>query len=176
MGYKEWTIDTECPFYTDLEPLFLDKGKDESDSKTTHLGHQFEVTGSKLIDWKKIRLWMLEKIKPMEVVEIELMKAWCIDYQDGGYQTMHRHSVGGLGGVGVVISLDDQPEENKTGRLYTINNNAYTDYRPHKGRAVIITGGIWHGVYPSKNPRRTFVADYKINKIKGITHGIRARG
>jgi hypothetical protein len=78
--------------------------------------------------------------------------------------------------VGVVISLDDQPEENKTGRLYTINNNAYTDYRPHKGRAVIITGGIWHGVYPSKNPRRTFVVDYKINKIKGITYGIRVRG
>ena len=119
---------------------------------------------------------MLEKIKPMGVEDIELMKAWCIDYQDGGYQTMHRHSVGGLGGVGAVVSLDDQPEENKTGRLYTINNNDYADFRPQKGRAIIITGGIWHGVYPSKNPRRTFVVDYKINKIKGIKHGIRVRG
>ncbi len=72
MGYKQWTIDTECPFYTDLEPLFLDKGKDESGIKTTQLGHQFEVTGSKLIDWKKIRSWMLEKLNPWESKKLNL--------------------------------------------------------------------------------------------------------
>ena len=169
MAYNQWTINTECPFYTDLEPLFLDKGNDVSDIKTTHLGHQFEVTGSKLIDWKKIKEWTLEKIKSKGVEEIELLKAWCIDYQDGGYQTMHRHGTGGLGGLGVVISLDDQPNENKIGMLYIVNNDVYADYRPHKGKAVIITGGIWHGVYPSKNPRRTFVVDYK---IKGVKNGI----
>ena len=46
--------------------------------------------------------------------------------------------------------------------LYTVKNDMYTDYKPRKGRAVIITGGVWHGVYPAVSPRRTFVVDYKI--------------
>ena len=57
MEYNQWTIDTECAFYSDFEPLFLDKGADVSDTKTTYLGHQFDVIGSKVVDWKKLKEW-----------------------------------------------------------------------------------------------------------------------
>jgi len=164
--YNQWTIDADCDFYTDFEPLFLDKGPDLSDVKTTYLGYQFDVIGSKLIDWKKLKDWTLEKIRCKGIEDVEILKAWCIDYKDGGYQTLHRH---GIRGLSVVISLDDQPSENKAGALYTVKNDDYIDYKPRKGRAVIITGGIWHGVYPAVSPRRTFVVDYK---IKGTMNGI----
>ena len=157
--YNQWTIDTECAFYSDFEPLFLHKGADVSDTKTTYLGHQFDVIGSKVVDWKKLKEWTLEKVRTKGIKDIEVLKAWCIDYEDGGYQTLHRH---GTRGLSVVISLDDQPSENKAGMLYTVKNDMYTDYKPRKGRAVIITGGVWHGVYPAVSPRRTFVVDYKV--------------
>ena len=159
MEYNQWTIDTECAFYSDFEPLFLDKGVDVSDTKTTYLGHQFDVIGSKIVDWKKLKEWTLEKVRTKGIKDIEVLKAWCIDYEDGGYQTLHRH---GERGLSVVISLDDQPNENKAGTLYTVKHDTYTDYKPRKGRAVIITGGVWHGVYPAVSPRRTFVVDYKV--------------
>ena len=169
MVYNQYIIETEYPFYTDLEPLFLQRGKDISGIKTTYLGHQFDVTESDLINWKKIKEWTLGEIRSKGVEEIKLLQAWGIDYQDGGYQTMHRHGNRGRGTLGVVISLDDQPDENKTGVLYAINNDVYTDFKPCKGKAVIITGGIWHGVYPSKNPRRTVVIDYQ---IKGVRNAV----
>lgn len=166
MEYKQWIIDAECDFYADFEPLFLDKGPNLSDVKTTYLGHQFDVIGSRLIDWKKLKDWTLEKVRCKGIEDVEILNAWCVDYEDGGYQTLHRH---GSRGLSVVISLDDQPSENKAGTLYTVNNNVYSDYKPCKGRAVIITGGIWHGVYPAVSPRRTFVVDYN---IKGMINGI----
>lgn len=163
MGYNQWILDTECDFYADFDQLFLDKGADISASKTTYMGHQFDVIGSKLIDWARLRDWTLENIKVKGVENIEILKAWCIDYHDGGYQTLHRH---GKRGLSVVIFLDDQPHEGKAGSLYAVNDDIYTSFKPSKGKAVIITGGIWHGVYPCVNPRRTFVADYKIKELQ----------
>tara|TARA_A100001015_G_scaffold314879_1_gene425389 strand:+ start:1442 stop:1954 length:513 start_codon:yes stop_codon:yes gene_type:complete len=167
---KEWIIDTDCDFYNNFVELYSDKGVDVSDKKQTFLGHQWDVIGSSSIDWKKLKDWVLEKIDPY-VQDIEILKSWCIEYNDGGYQALHNH---GIGHLSMVVSLDDQPHEGKTGTLYTLcpdkeNKMVYKEFKPHKGRTVIMTGGVWHGVYPSKNPRRTFVADYK---IKGIKNGI----
>ncbi len=170
MESKEWIIDTDCDFYNNFVELYSDKGVDVSDKKQTFLGHQWDVIGSSSIDWKKLKDWVLEKIDPY-VQDIEILKSWCIEYNDGGYQALHNH---GIGHLSMVVSLDDQPHEGKTGTLYTLcpdkeNKMVYKEFKPHKGRTVIMTGGVWHGVYPSKNPRRTFVADYK---IKGIKNGI----
>jgi hypothetical protein len=166
--FDNFTIDIDCDFYHDFEKLFIEKGKDVSDSKLTFNGHQFDVIGSKFINWKKLKDWTLSKVRHKKIEDIEILKAWCIDYYDNGYQAFHRHN---NGGISVVISLDDQPKENKIGTLYTLtpgdqNGTIHKEYKPHKGRTIIMTGGVWHGVYPGKNPRRTFVADYKIKGEK----------
>lgn len=164
--YKQYIIDTYCDFANEFEKLFEDKGPDLSETKTTYLGHQFDVTTSKKVDFKKLKEWVFSKMDTSDLKDIYKMRSWCIDYHDGGYQTLHKH---GPRGVSVVIFLDEQPEENKVGFLYTLNPTAdaksmYKEFRPYKGRAVIITGGIWHGVYPAVSPRRTFVTDYKLER------------
>ena len=164
MNYKQWIIDTQCEFYKDFERLFINKGLDESSIKTTYNGCQFNVLGSKIVNWKKLKEWVLEKVKDKNIKDIELTGSWCVDYDDGGYQAIHKH---GSKWISVVISLDDQPVVDKTGMLYCLfqdsqNKLHHTEYRPHKGRTIIMTGKIWHGVYPAKKPRRTFVVDYKI--------------
>lgn len=171
MAFPNFVIETECDFYHELEPLFMDRGPDISDEKLTFNGYQFEVSDYRALDWKKIRDWTLQKIVLTGVTDIEILKAWCIDYNDDGYQAMHKHGVGSLS---IVISLDDQPTEGKTGSLYTLTymggeNLTYKEYKPRKGMAVIMSGGVYHGVYPTKKPRRTFVVDYK---IKGMKDGI----
>ena len=171
MEYKQYIVDTYCDFSNDFEKLFQDKGSDVSGTKTTYLGHQFDVTTSKEINFQKLKDWVLSKIDTNYVKDIYKLRSWCIDYYNGGYQTLHKH---GPRGLSVVIFLDDQPEENKVGCMYTLDTSAdnesmYKEFRPYKGRAIIITGGIWHGVYPAVSPRRTFVADYKIERnIDGI--------
>lgn len=171
MGFPNFVIDTECEFHGDFEKLFVSKGPDISDQKLTFNGHQFDVIGNPLVDWKKVRDWTLQKIVSTGVTNIEILKAWCIDYNDNGYQSVHKHGVRSLS---VVVSLDNQPTEDKTGILYTISsigkgNLMYKEFKPRKGRTVIMSGGVYHGVYPTKNPRRTFVVDYK---IKGMSNGI----
>ena len=166
MESKEWIIDTDCEFYNNFVELYSVKGEDISERKKTFGGHQWDVIGSRSIDWKKLKDWVLKKIH-LRVKDIEILKSWCIDYYDGGYQAFHNHGVGHLS---VVVQLDEQPDEGKTGTLYTLcpdnqNKMVYKEFKPHKGRTLIMTGGVWHGVYPSKNPRRTFVADYK---VKGV--------
>jgi hypothetical protein len=169
--YKQYIVDTHCDFANEFEKLFEDKGSDISETKTTYLGHQFDVTTSEKIDFAKLKEWLISKLDTDNLKDIHKLRSWCIDYHDGGYQTLHKH---GRRGVSVVIFLDDQPEENKVGVMYTLdptaeNDSMYKEFRPRKGRAVIITGGIWHGVYPAVSPRRTFVADYKIeSKTDGI--------
>ena len=164
MEYNKFLIDTDCDFYSDFEQLFAEKGPDVSDTKLTYHGHQFDVIGSKLIDWKRLKDWTLSKIKDKGIKDIQILRAWCIDYQDNGYQALHKH---GSTGISVVVSLDDQPKKDRIGTLYTLipddnDEMIHREFKPHKGRTVIMTGEVWHGVYPSVYPRRTFVADYKI--------------
>jgi hypothetical protein len=164
MAYEQWIVDTNCEFYKDFEKLFINKGPDQSAIKTTYNGYQFDVMGSDMVDWKKLKEWVLKNIKDKNIENIEITGSWCVDYKDNGYQALHKH---GAKWISVVISLDDQPEENKNGMLYALlqdsqNKLHYKEYRPHKGRTIIMTGRVWHGVYPAKNPRRTFVVDYKI--------------
>ena len=57
MVYNDWVVDTTCDFSDDFVKLFTEKGTDVSGSKTTYQGQQFVVTGSKFVDWKKLR-WL----------------------------------------------------------------------------------------------------------------------
>ena len=172
MGYRQWIIDTECEFYKEFETLFINKGIDVSSIKTTYNGYQFDVLGSDMVNWKRLKQWVMEQIKDKKINDIQIAGSWCVDYNDGGYQALHKH---GEKHISVVISLDDQSGTDKTGVLYTLfqdseNKLRHKEYTPQKGKAILMTGGVWHGVYPSKMPRRTFVVDYKIlgEKNNGI--------
>lgn len=171
MAYNEWIVDTNCNFHSDFENLFAGPRTDVSETTKTYLGDQFDVIGSRHVDWKKLKEWVLAETNDEDVPDIEIRKSWCVDYKDGGYQAVHKH---GKGNISVVISLNEQPNEDKAGILYTLTPDQndslrYAEYPPRPGRTVILSGGVWHGVYPVKGSRRVFVVDYK---IKGKKDGI----
>lgn len=164
MNNTQWVIDTKCFFHLDFLKLFDEKGLDESEHKTLYKGHQWEVTNSSLVDWEKLRNWILPIVKKQEIGNIKLKRSWCIEYGDGAFQAMHKH---GANEISVVMTLDAQPQENKSGVLYTLrqdndNKLLYKEFVPYQGLTVIMQGNVWHGVYPVKDPRRTFVADYEV--------------
>jgi|TARA_B100001093_G_scaffold395101_1_gene381941 hypothetical protein len=71
----------------------------------------------------------------------------------------------------MVMAMDSQPttgtneQSADNGMLYTLMPNPdgtqlMTQFGPYPGRTVILDGRVWHGVYPAKAPRRTFVVDF----------------
>jgi hypothetical protein len=67
-------------------------------------------------------------------------------------------------GVGERVSKDN-------GMLYSLMPNPdttqeYNQFAPYPGRTVIMDGRVWHGVYPCKAPRRTWVVDFEYEYFK----------
>lgn len=96
---------------------------------------------------------------------------WYVDYDVNGWQELHFHS---SKTVTQIIYLDDNyslsndslPKEQANGSLYallSVEERMYNSFMPMKGRTVIMSGDIPHGVYPNKSlPRRAVVIDYII--------------
>ena len=42
----------------------------------------------------------------------------------------------------------------------------YNQFGPYPGRTIIMDGRVWHGVYPCKAPRRSFVVDFDFEYYK----------
>ena len=85
------------------------------------------------------------------------------------------------------MAMDSQPttgtneQSADNGMLYTLMPNPdgtqlMTQFGPYPGRTVIMDGRVWHGVYPAKAPRRTFVVDFDFEyfdpdeEIPGLIH------
>lgn len=99
--------------------------------------------------------------------------SWYMDYEVGGWQGLHTHSTNT---VTQVIYLDpvthlgpeSTPKESGYGSMYALMaSNDKTKYIPFvgfPGRCVMMSGDIYHGVYPVKStPRRTIIIDYMYN-------------
>jgi hypothetical protein len=122
------------------------------------------------LNWDQLVNWVMKQIKrnKIPVKNIKVSKCWCVDYNDGGYQAIHNH---GPGCISMVMAMDSQPstgdntQSADNGMLYTLMPNPdgtqlMTQFGPYPGRTVILDGRVWHGVYPAKAPRRTFVVDF----------------
>lgn len=124
------------------------------------------------IDWKQLMEWVLKVVRRngIPVKTIKVSKTWCVDYSDGGYQAIHNH---GSACISMVMAMDETPVNDgdratmspDNGMLYTLmpepdGTQAYNQFAPYPGRTVIMDGRVWHGVYPCKAPRRTWVVDF----------------
>ena len=138
------------------------------------------------INWDKLLNWVMKQIRRnmVPVKSIKVSKCWCVDYNDGGYQAIHNH---GPLCISMVMAMDSQPttgtneQSADNGMLYTLMPNPdgtqlMTQFGPYPGRTVIMDGRVWHGVYPAKAPRRTFVVDFDFEyfdpdeEIPGLIH------
>ncbi len=103
--------------------------------------------------------------------ELQPVICWYVDYDENGWQKLHFHSPNT---VTQIIYLDDnysltedsKPKDRSNGSLYTllsVEERVYNSFMPMKGRTIIMSGDIPHGVYPNKSlPRRAVVIDYII--------------
>ena len=126
-----------------------------------------------------IYTWTKRKLAQHKInVEIKPVISWYMDYRKGGWQSVHTHS---KNCITQVIQLDEQThsfkaEENKPieldlkeaqwGSTYTIltgEEPIYGSFMNYPGRCILMSGDVFHGVYPVKSvPRRCIVIDYII--------------
>jgi hypothetical protein len=43
-----------------------------------------------------------------------------------------------------------------------MHNDNYQTITPEPGKLVVFSSDVWHGVYPAKAPRRSFMVDFAI--------------
>lgn len=180
-----WVAETYYPNWKELEELFVDKGPDQSSYKTIFNGWQFDTTEQ--IKKYKIDEWFNQLCteKQIPVKNIKVNQSWAIIYEDGGYQHLHCH---GPTLISMVIHFDPQPAlwsqskdsdviigsdgNNKIvgqyGMLYSImpgggNEMIVNNFAPKPGQCIIFDGRVFHGVYPSKAPRRSVIIDFDFN-------------
>jgi hypothetical protein len=99
--------------------------------------------------------------------------SWYVAYDIDSWQAIHAHSDNS---VTLIIYMDDnnylnpasKPKDAAYGSLYTIMNgerpllNSFINFA---GRSIIMSGDVFHGVYPNKSlPRRSVIFDYIISK------------
>ena len=124
------------------------------------------------IDWNELGGWVMEKIRhyKLPIKTIKVSKTWCDDYYDFGNQAIHHH---GPLCISMVMFMDEQQVVSEkvngmtaqNGMLYTLmphpdGTMLYNQFGPYPGRTILMDGRVWHGVYPCKAPRRSFVVDF----------------
>jgi hypothetical protein len=122
-----------------------------------------------LIKWSQNKLLEFKIFKKLVPVI-----SWFIEYEVGGWQAMHKHNSNCITQIIYLdpvshITEDSPAREYAYGSMYAIlTNGDETKYMPFvgfPGRSILMTGDIFHGVYPVKStPRRTIVVDYLYKK------------
>lgn len=118
-------------------------------------------------------VWTEEKLKEHEIThKVCPIISWLIDYDLHGWQSMHTHDPKC---ISQIIYMDDTPhitidspaKEAGYGAMYAViadtNKAIYKSFVSRPGRTLLMTGDIFHGVYPVKSvPRRSIIIDYLI--------------
>jgi hypothetical protein len=198
---SQWLIDSQYPRYKEFLPM-LNRSDDEDYGQKTVAQHakQFPLwhdpEQSVMLsspkkyggDFEEHPLWhtvaesaynwTTKKLKENGIdVEIRPVISWYIDYNEGGWQPLHKHS---KNCVTQVIYMDAQThsfvpnEENileldgkeaQWGSMFAMLTDGaepkYLSFMNWPGRCILMTGDIFHGVYPVKSvPRRSIIIDY----------------
>jgi hypothetical protein len=96
--------------------------------------------------------------------------SWYMDYDQGGWQPLHQHDPNCITQVIYIdpithVDQNSQAKEYGHGAMYTMLHGEdqlkYIPFVSYPGRCLIMTGDVFHGVYPVKStPRRTVIIDY----------------
>ena len=188
---KQWIIDTEYSDYQSLNKFLIPDPKQEySYGTSAYFARQYPLwcdnelaekyyPHKRFEDFTSLKSWNaeLEKITAWaqkKLIEHGVMKhitpviSWWMDYDPGGWQAMHTHNPNC---ITQIIYMDDPLIDESTdakeychGAMYAFLTDDKQMYLPlvgFKGRCVLMTGNIYHGVYPVKTtPRRTIIVDY----------------
>lgn len=145
-------------YYEDLWLYYREKAIHEPEFNT--LGFDIGQKGIPNSFWSKIKE---DYQKALGIEFGKIIHVWGVEYFDGGYQTLHKHNDNTLN---TVLFLDSQPKEKTmttlNGLLYTMHNDNYETITPEPGKIVVFSSDVWHGVYPAKAPRRSFMVDFAI--------------
>jgi len=144
-------------YYEDLWKEHRQKVNHEPEFNT--IGFDIGEKGLPASWWPKLK----EDYKKVSGIEFgKIIHSWGVEYMDGGYQTLHKHNDNSINSV---LFFDGQPKEKRmttlNGLLYTMYNNEYTTIQPEPGKLVLFSSDVWHGVYPAKAPRRSFMVDFE---------------
>ena len=127
-------------------------------SYKTHYAYPYEVDDGQYL---RFLLGSFKQYHFMTNVKFE--KAWWVDYPINSYAGLHRHEHhDGREQITTVLFLTtSEPDTVNTheGFLYTVNGDMYKEHRPVIGDVYGFNGRIWHGTYPTKQPRKAFVCD-----------------
>lgn len=190
---KQWIIDTEYSDYQSLNKFLVpDSTQEYSYGTSAYFAKQYPLwcdnkLAEKYYPYKRFENFIsrgawdkeLEKIRDWtqaKLIEHGVMKhitpviSWWMDYEPGGWQAMHMHNANC---ITQIIYMDDPLIDENTdakdycpGAMYALLTGDKSTYLPlvgFKGRCVLMTGNIYHGVYPVKTtPRRTIIVDYLI--------------
>lgn len=176
----QWILSSVYPDYEKFLDLFKTLGEDVSGATTTMHGRQctFETPN----DWQSLyddySKWMLEQFKIAQAPVKELIprpgkSSWIVDYNPGGYQVGHFHSTErnnqeNARFASSVMLFDNIPPHKDNmwdGVLYTLltDPNGYMyehKFHSQPGRVVVMDDRVYHGVYPTSKPRKSFVWDF----------------
>lgn len=158
----------QYPLWQNPEPASKIKHRKYKDSEietSTEFSQAFE----------KLTKWTAKKLKDnYRDVEIVPATSWIMDYEEGGWQSVHSHGLNVITQVlhmdgAPIINSEEDPKDRVNGSTFVFmtdgNPPFYRPIRSSAGKCLIMPGNVFHGVYPVKDlPRRCVVIDYLVLK------------
>lgn len=121
---------------------------------------------------EKAHYWTQNKLLEHKIFKkIIPIISWYVEYEKGNWMALHNHDPNVVTQVLYVDPADHLNENSEAkdyvkGAMYAVfpsdKNLTYLPFTNYPGRSIIMSGDIFHGVYPVESERkRTIVIDYK---------------
>jgi hypothetical protein len=190
---NQWLWDTEYPDWKEFLPVAVPReGFEYSKETVSHSGRQYPLWSDPNLsrmfhhkqydglepvpEWDEaagnIYLWTQKFLNDNGFdYQIRPIISWFIDYDVGGWQSMHQHDPNCITQILYLDSTPHLQEEHEgkdtvPGSMYAVvagggKEPVYRSFYSWPGRCIIMKGDVWHGVYPVRStPRRSIVIDY----------------
>lgn len=166
-----WEYSEETAAYHSCQyPLWINRDLSSSYQHKDFTNFKFDSNYEKILE--KSYNWAQYKLIEHKIFKkIIPVISWYVEYQKGGWMALHNHDPEV---VTQVLYIDPTDHLNETsgakdyvkGAMYAIfpsdKNLTYLPFTSYPGRSIIMSGDIFHGVYPVESERkRTIVIDYK---------------
>jgi len=163
-----WEYASETAAYNAKQyPLWVNKDLSSSYQHKDFSNFNFDEKYETLLE--RVSAWAQDKLIEHKIYKkIIPVISWYVDYTKGSWMALHNHDSNVVTQVLYVDGVDDinDTKDYVKGAMYAIfpndKNLTYLPFTNYPGRSIIMSGDIFHGVYPVESERkRTIVIDYK---------------
>lgn len=164
---NHFILETKYPDWQECLNVFENyETKDEYPDRT-----QYSINPNSISN--KLKDWVFEILKEQHFRKLDPCESWAIKYKDGGYQAIHNHTKQ-PNLISMIMFFDAITEEQRTqltdGCTYTLMPHAdgsqvCLPFNPYPGKVIIFDGKVYHGTYPCRAPRRSFVVNFRYEYI-----------